>query len=141
MIDNEKVDEVLFYQLVMGLHGSAWMMLGKVANPMTGGVERNLEAARATIDTLAMLKAKTVGNLSEEEEAYLSNILQQLQLNYVDELGRSKVESVSRDEAGADVKEEKPAEEPSAPKESKPKEEKKKNSPARVKGKKKTSKK
>ena len=122
MVDSEKMDDVLFLQLLIGLHGSAWMLLGKVANPVTGGVERNLEAAKATIDTLAMLKAKTLGNLSKEEEDYLSNILQQLQLNYVDEVGKGSAE-----------KEEKPAEETSTPKEEKKKdssdeEEKKKQS-------------
>ncbi len=131
MVDSEKMDDVLFLQLVMGLHGSAWMLLGKVVNPVTGGVERNLEAAKATIDTLAMLKAKTLGNLSKEEEAYLSNILQQLQLNYVDEADKSKAESVEGAEDKEEVKEEKPVEEPSTPKE-----EKKKDSQAK-KGKKK----
>ncbi len=135
MVDSEKMDDVLFLQLVMGLHGSAWMLLGKVVNPVTGGVERNLEAAKATIDTLAMLKAKTLGNLSKEEEAYLSNILQQLQLNYVDEAGKSKAKSVEGAEDKEDVKEEKPVEEPSTPKE-----EKKKDSQAK-KGKSKPSKK
>ena len=119
MVEDDRMADVLFYQLVMGLHGSAWMALGKVANPVTGGVERNLEAAKATIDTLAMLKVKTQGNLSKEEEGYLSNILQQLQLNYVDEVDKSKAESVEGAKAREEVKEEKPAEETSTPKEEK----------------------
>ncbi len=137
MVEDDRMADVLFYQLVMGLHGSAWMALGKVASPVTGGVERNLEAAKATIDTLAMLKVKTVGNLSKEEEGYLSNILQQLQLNYVDEVDKSKAESVEGAKAREELKEEKPAEERIPPK----KERKKDTSPAKGKAKKKMSKK
>jgi len=74
-----------FFQLIVGLQSSAWVMLGKVANPMTGKIEKNLEAARATIDTLAMLKEKTKGNLSEDEEKIVVNSLTELQLNYVEE--------------------------------------------------------
>ncbi len=138
MADNEKLFEAQFLQLVIGLHGSAWMLLGKVANPVTGKVERNLDAAKATIDTLAMLKAKTQGNLSKDEEDYLSNILQQLQLNYVDEVGKSKEESV----AGGETKErvETLDKQPSE-KKSPPKEKKRKGSQYKEKGKKKKSKK
>ncbi|MFH1849036.1 MAG: DUF1844 domain-containing protein [archaeon] len=74
-----------FIQLVIGLQSSAWMLLGKVANPMTGKTECSLEAAKATIDTLLMLKEKTRGNLSKDEEDLLSNAIQQLEINYVEE--------------------------------------------------------
>jgi hypothetical protein len=135
MVDNEKLYEAQFLQLVIGLHGSAWMLLGKVVNPMTGKIERNLDAAKATIDTLAMLKVKTQGNLSKEEEDYVSNILQQLQLNYVDEVGKSRGEKAEGEEVVPEEKKEKPTD-----KKSKLKEEKRKSSQAK-KGKKKPSKK
>lgn len=83
MEDKEK--EAIFMQLIMGLQSSAWMLLGKVANPVTGKVEKNFEAAKATIDTLIMLKEKTKGNLTKVEEDYLNNTISQLQLNYVEE--------------------------------------------------------
>jgi len=75
-----------FMQLVLGLQSSAWMLLGKVANPMTGKIEKNLDAAKATIDTLEVLKEKTKGNLSKNEEDILTQSLSQLQLNYVEEV-------------------------------------------------------
>jgi hypothetical protein len=90
-------------QLILGLQSSAWMLLGKVANPITGKEERNLEAAKATIDTLLMLKDKTKGNLSKNEDDLLSNILQQLQLNYVDEASK-KIET---DSGGEEINSEK----------------------------------
>jgi len=83
MEDKEK-NEAMFMQLIMGLQSSAMMLLGKVANPVTGKVEKNIEAAKATIDTLMMMKEKTKGNLSKVEEDYLNNTLNQLQLNYVE---------------------------------------------------------
>lgn len=79
-----------FVQLVIGLQGSAWIMLGKMANPMTGKIEKNLEGAKATIDTLLMLKEKTKNNLSKEEENLLSSAINDLQLNYVDEVEKVK---------------------------------------------------
>ena len=87
-----------FMQLVMGLQTSAWMLLGKIANPISGKQERNLEAAKATIDALMMLKAKTKGNLGMSEEALLNGAIQQLQLNYVEELEKSKQALETADE-------------------------------------------
>ena len=86
----ENKNEAIFMQLIMGLQSSAWMLMGKVANPVTGKVEKNLEAAKATIDTLIMLQEKTKSNLTKVEEDYLNNTISQLQLNYVEEKGDSK---------------------------------------------------
>jgi hypothetical protein len=85
MEGNKGKFEVEFMQLVMGLHGSAWMMLGKVMNPMTGKMMKDLAGAKASIDTLMMLQEKTKGNLSKPEDEFLSNTIQQLQLNYIEE--------------------------------------------------------
>ena len=41
--------------------------------------------AKQTIDILSMLQTKTAGNLSEEEENLLKNILYDLRLMYVKE--------------------------------------------------------
>jgi len=83
-MDDKEKHEAMFMQLIMGLQSSAWMLLGKVANPVTGKVEKNIEGAKATIDTLMMLKEKTKGNLSKVEEDYINNTISQLQLNYVE---------------------------------------------------------
>ena len=84
-----------FLQLVVGLQGSAWMLLGKVANPMTGKIEKNLDGAKQTIDTLEMLKEKTKGNLNKQEEELLNQALSQLQINYI-----AEVENGSKEEEG-----------------------------------------
>jgi tellurite resistance protein len=59
--------------------------LGKVKHPVTENTEKNLEAAENTIDILAMLQAKTKGNLAADEDALLTQILQELRLAFVQE--------------------------------------------------------
>ncbi|MFH1510065.1 MAG: DUF1844 domain-containing protein [Candidatus Woesearchaeota archaeon] len=89
-----------FVQLVIGLQGSCWMLLGKIANPVTGKEECNLDAAKSVIDTLLMLKEKTKGNLSKEEQSILDSALQQLQLNYVAELEKPDEQVAEKVESG-----------------------------------------
>lgn len=84
-MEEKEKNEAIFMQLIMGLQSSAMMLLGKVANPVTGKVEKNIEAAKATVDTLIMIQEKTKGNLTKIEEDYMNNTLNQLQLNYVEE--------------------------------------------------------
>lgn len=91
--------ESQFMQLVMGLQSSAWMLLGKIANPVTGKQEKNMGAAKQTVDTLLMLQAKTKGNLSKAEQSVLDGAIQQLQLNYLEE---SKAEETPSEKSGPD---------------------------------------
>ncbi|HTO93873.1 MAG TPA: DUF1844 domain-containing protein [Bacteroidota bacterium] len=79
---------VLFARLVLMLHAAAMQHLGKVKNPLTDRVERDLPGAQGMIDTLAMIESKTKGNLSAEEGRMLTQILQELRLNYVDEAAK-----------------------------------------------------
>lgn len=116
--DEKKMSEALFVNLVSSLYSSAMHFLGKIMNPATGKIEKNLEAAHTNIEILRMLREKTSGNLSEEESRILGDALSNMQLNYVDELEKAKKEESDREEkkdAGANVnppgeKEEEPAE-------------------------------
>jgi hypothetical protein len=83
-------DRALFSIFVLSLHAQGMQQLGKVMNPLTGKIERNLEQAQSTIDMLEMLKRKTAGNLSSEEDSLLGRLLYELQLNYVDEANRKQ---------------------------------------------------
>jgi len=76
---------VLFVRLVLMLHAAAMQYLGKVKNPLTDHVERDLASAQGMIDTLAMLEERTKGNLTADEGRMLTQVLQELRLNYVDE--------------------------------------------------------
>ena len=80
--------EVMFTQLVLMLHAGAMQHLGKIKNPLSDAVERDLQAAQGMIDLLEMLRVKTKGNLQSEEQKMIDQLLQELRLNYIDELGK-----------------------------------------------------
>ncbi|MEK7818817.1 MAG: DUF1844 domain-containing protein [Bacteroidota bacterium] len=84
MTNSEKYS-IQFIQLVGMLHAASMQQMGKTKNPMTDKIEKNLDEASATIDILDMIQNKTKGNLSSEEEKYLTLLLQELKLNFVDE--------------------------------------------------------
>ncbi|MCM8805823.1 MAG: DUF1844 domain-containing protein [Candidatus Omnitrophica bacterium] len=83
----EKTD---FIELLHFLHILCWQALGKVANPVSGRPERNLQFAKRLIDILETLQVKTRGNLEEDEKRMLEDILADLRLNYVDELNKQE---------------------------------------------------
>lgn len=109
MQSDEKVasNEMLFAQIVSMFQVAAMQHMGKIPNPITNEIERDMEQAKISIDILGMFQEKTKGNLSEREEEFLKTALFEAQMNYVDELKRSK-EEAGREEGGGD---EEPAEE------------------------------
>ncbi|MCX7910472.1 MAG: DUF1844 domain-containing protein [Endomicrobia bacterium] len=80
----EKIN--LFIALITSLASTCWMQLGKVPNPMTNKIEKELESAKFTIELLRMLKNKTQGNLTTEEEQVLISVITDLELNYAEEV-------------------------------------------------------
>lgn len=75
--------EVNFNSLIFSLSSSALLNIGEIADPHTGEKKKDLALAKHTIDIIAMLKEKTEGNLNEEEEKFLENILTDLRWRYV----------------------------------------------------------
>ena len=86
---NPSRQAALFLQLLLGLQQSGMMTLGKLMNPLTRQIEKNLDAARDTIDTLAALEARTRGNLEPDEARVLQQVLTELRMNYLDEVKKS----------------------------------------------------
>jgi hypothetical protein len=73
-----------FYTFVLSLGSSAFVHLGDAPHPETGELQpANLLVAQQTIDILAMLRDKTKGNLTPEEEKFLENLLADLRLRFV----------------------------------------------------------
>lgn len=72
----------------MMLASAAWQQLGKVPNPVDGKIEKETEHAKITIDLLVMLRDKTKGNLSTDEEKLINNTISDLQLNFADEVAK-----------------------------------------------------
>ena len=69
-----------------------WQFLGKVPNPVTGKIEKDLLQVKQIIELLEILEQKTKNNLSEDEENILRSTLVNLRLNYVDEVKKSEKE-------------------------------------------------
>jgi len=80
----------LFLALVHSFQSAAMQQLGKILNPFTQQIERDLPQAQLSIDMLAMLQERTSGNLTPEESRFLAHVLRELQLNYVMELEEEK---------------------------------------------------
>jgi hypothetical protein len=102
---------ILFMQLIIQNQQIAMMAMGKIKNPVTDKIDRNLDHAKIYIDTLDMLLARTKGNLSEYEEKFLTETLKDLKLNYVDEMDKDKKSSrsstVGKPESKEEISEEK----------------------------------
>jgi hypothetical protein len=80
-----KIHKAMFLQLVFQYQTTAMIGMGKIKDPMTDKIERDLHSAKFSIDMLDMLKNRTKGNLDNDEEKFLDQILRDLKLNYVDE--------------------------------------------------------
>lgn len=75
--------EVTFPAFIMSLNTSALYHLGEIADPKTGKRIVELDLARHAIDTLVLIQNKTKGNLTQEEEELLKNILYDIKLRFV----------------------------------------------------------
>jgi hypothetical protein len=79
--DSEDMQPMDFGIFVLSLNASALIQLGETRDAQ-GVSGTSLPLARQTIDILAMLEAKTRGNLSGEEERLLHQILFDLRMRY-----------------------------------------------------------
>jgi len=95
-------DAVRFVQLVAMFQMASMQAMGKLVNPATNEVERDLEQARGAIDMLEMLERRTEGNRSAEESEMLEKVLFELRMNFVDESRREDADVEDEgDDAGA----------------------------------------
>ena len=83
--------------LIMSLATAAWSQLGKVPNPVTQKIEKDVDQARISIEFLRMLQEKTEGNLSVKEQELLDNTVSDLELNFADEVRRTEAKSEAPD--------------------------------------------
>ncbi len=90
--DNKNMVDVNFFNIVMSLSQASIMYMGKISNPQTGKVEKNLKLAKANIDILQMLQEKTKGNLTKKENEVITENLTNLQLTYADEKKKEKTQ-------------------------------------------------
>ena len=103
MAESEK-ETALFMGLALMFHAAAMQHMGKTKNPLSDKIERSLDQAQFVIDTLDALSSKTKGNLSDEESRFLANIIKELKLNYVEELGKDEAQKSESAEPSASEK-------------------------------------
>ncbi|MCB9547092.1 MAG: DUF1844 domain-containing protein [Myxococcales bacterium] len=73
------LEEMTFSTHVLSLHATGLMALG-----LLGEAEKDPETVRHIIETLAMLQAKTTGNLTREEDRLLTSVVHELRLKFVE---------------------------------------------------------
>ncbi|MBN1695523.1 DUF1844 domain-containing protein [candidate division WOR-3 bacterium] len=83
--NKEELEKATFISIIMRMATGAYISLGLAVDPTTGKKNKDLEVSKYLIDSLRTLREKTKGNLDKEEEGYLNNIIQDLELKYVKE--------------------------------------------------------
>jgi len=73
-----------FASVVRSLATTAYAALGLLPDTASGARHRDPAVARQMIDWLGVLEQKTRGNLSFEESDFLSRVLYELRLSYVE---------------------------------------------------------
>jgi len=82
--EEESGGDINFATFIFSLGSAALVELGAAPNPSTGKHQKNLLAAKQNIDLLALIREKTKGNLTKDEEKLLDNFLYDLRMRYVD---------------------------------------------------------
>jgi len=75
--------EISFSNFIFSLSTSALIQLGEIPDPINNQTSKNLAMAKQTIDILGMLQEKTKGNLTDDEESLIENILYDLRMRFV----------------------------------------------------------
>ena len=94
-IDKEKIEEppapqeslptdITFLDYLTSLAFQAMIFLGEVPHPATNTIQKDLRQAKILIDTLLILRQKTQGNLTKEEDDVLNAALYELQVRFVE---------------------------------------------------------
>ncbi|MDP6582958.1 MAG: DUF1844 domain-containing protein [Vicinamibacterales bacterium] len=85
--------DISFNSLVITLATSAAVHLGDAADPATGQkMPPNLDAAGHMLDLLAVLAEKTKGNLTPDEERFLTQVLYELRMRFTEaKAGESRI--------------------------------------------------
>jgi len=73
-----------FGSFLFSLAATVQMSLGVIPNPSTGKTDKNLNAAKETIDLMDILKEKTRGNLTKEEEELFEHLLFECRMKYME---------------------------------------------------------
>jgi len=83
-VEDSVTSDLTFSGFVLSLATTAAVHFGDIADPATGQRgEADLEAASRIIELLTMLQEKTKGNLIDQEEKLIDDLLYELRLRFV----------------------------------------------------------
>jgi hypothetical protein len=80
----QMLPRVDFSSFILSIYSSGLVQLGKVEDPSTGKINKDLTVAKYTIDMMAMLSEKTKGNLNKDEENLMRALLSEIRMAYVE---------------------------------------------------------
>ncbi len=85
MVENSSKEamKVDFTGFLSGLMAEGLIAMGVIEHPHDQKMHKDLRHATMVIDTIALLKEKTAGNLSKEESDAIEGALHQLRMMYV----------------------------------------------------------
>jgi hypothetical protein len=85
--ENFDYPPINFTNFVLSLSTSALFHFGDFPDPATGSTQKDLSAAKQTIDMLDMINEKTKGNLDEQENNLIRGVMYELKMRYIKENG------------------------------------------------------
>ena len=80
---NMPLPEANLLTLIFSLYTHTQICLGLLPDPISQQPQKDLNQAKYNIDMLTMLKEKTAGNLTSEEEQTLESVLYEVRMTYV----------------------------------------------------------
>lgn len=102
-LNQDQQDQLLFMMLIQQHQQIGMMGLGKLQNPATDKIEKDLASAKYAIDTLNVIDKYTKGNLPQELKGFLDQVLTTLRLNYADEAAKEESKPSEDTEAPKDT--------------------------------------
>jgi hypothetical protein len=86
----EESGPLTFSAVLLGVASTTLIHLGASPNPETGERRVDLDTAREWIDVLELLRVKTTGNLTPDEEKLMASLLHDLRLRFVEQTNASR---------------------------------------------------
>jgi len=81
--DSPPLPEINFSSFLLSLSSSVLLHLGEIEDPQYGVKKKDLALAKQSIDIISLLKEKTKGNLTQEEEKLIEHLLYDLRMRFV----------------------------------------------------------
>ena len=89
-VEGDEGEELNFSNYVASLGFQALIFMGEIPSPVSQQVEKNLAQSKFLIDTLILLREKTKGNLTEQEDKLLNGAVYELQMKFIEILQKEQ---------------------------------------------------